>query len=383
MSRLADKVKVEVIGATGNKNTLDNFNSLEITNSITEPAEAAFELGNDDTWSKIEDLIKPGTQYRVFLNDKLRLTGRVELNDIPLDAAGGADVQFTVRTKLADAMFASARAGIQVKNSSILDFLLELYSPLGYTESDFYFPNEAYKSRDLITGVDTSGQGTQSNTPEDLEPIKRPDAKVQPPETIYDAADRHLRRHGLMHWDAPDGKIVVSAPNDEQVPIYFFRSFTGKQGRENNILSATRSRDWSETPSTIGLFGVGGSRGFSKAKVSAIRTDKDVKGAGFYRPIVIMAEGIKTQAIADRAIAREMSARSKRKDAWDIEFDGLSYWNGRENIPIGIDTVANIISNIAGGPLGAYYLHNVTHRRDAANGDTTNISLVQRGVWKL
>jgi prophage tail gpP-like protein len=388
MSRLRDKVHIQVFGIPDRSGRqtygiLDNFNSFEITNSITEPSEAAFELGNDTSWSQIEEIIKPGTEYRIFINDRLRLTGRVELTDIPLDPMGGADVQFTIRTKLADAMFASARASIQVKDQSILQFLTTLYTPLGYTESDFIFPNEAYKSRDLITGRNTSGQRSQRKTPDDLEKIKFKEAKVQPPETIYASADRHLRRHGLMHWDSPDGKIVVSAPNDEQNPIYSFRAFTGPQARANNIISATRSRDWSEVPSKIGLFGVGGQRGFSKAKVSVIALDNELIDAGFYRPIVMMAEGIKTTELADRAVTRELSARSKRKDAWDIETDGLSWWNGNKNVPIGTDTTASITSNVAGGPLGAYYVHRVVSRRDASNGDRTNMSLLRRGVWKL
>lgn len=388
MSRPRDKVHIQVFSVPDNSgrqtyNILDNFNSFEITNSLTEPSEAAFELGDDSTWNSIDEFIRHGTEYRVFINDNLRLTGRVELNDIPLDSSGGGEVQFTVRTKLADAMFASARASIQVKNQSILDYLVSLYTPLGYTASDFYFPNAAHKSRDLITGKDTSGQGAAKNTPVDLEKIKSKEAKVQPPETIYDAADRHLRRHGLMHWDSPDGKIVVSAPNDNQNPIYSFRSYVGINASANNVISATRSRDWSDIPSKIGLFGVGGSRGFSKAKVSVIALENDLIDAGFYRPIVIMAEGIKTTELADRAVNREMASRSKSKDSWEIEIDGLSWWDGYNNVPVGIDTVADVVSNVAGGPLGAYYVHKVVSRRNASSGDTTNMSLLRRGVWKL
>ena len=383
MSRRNDEVKIEVIGPGGESGVLDNFNSFEITNSIIDPGEAAFEIGDDATWRSINDLIKHGTQYKIFINGRLRLTGRVELNDIPLDASGGSDIQFTIRTKLADAMFASANPSIQVKNQSIVQYLAQLYNPLGYVESDFIFPNDAYKSRDLITGKDTSGQGKTKNAPEDLEKIKPKDAKVQPSETIYDAADRHLRRHGLMHWDSPDGKIVVSAPNDLQDPIYYFRTYTGYEGRENNVLKATRSQDWSEIPTRVSVYGVGAQRGFSKSRVSAVATDRDVWDAGFYRPVDIVAEGIKTLAIADRAAVRELAARSKYKDAWDIEIDGLSWWNGMENIPIGIDTVADIVSNLAGGPLGTYYIHRVVHKRDASGGDITNISMVKRGVWQL
>lgn len=382
MARLTDDVRIEVSTVSGKYGVLDNFTSFSITNDITAPSEAAFEIGDDGTWSSIKDYINPGTEYKVFVNGYLRLTGRVEMDDIPMDAGSGAVVRFTIRTKLADAMFASARAKTNVKNTTLLEFIKSLYKPLGFTESYITFPDDAYKSRDLMTGKNTSGQGKQSNTP-NLEKINQKEAKVQPPETIYDAADRHLRRHGLMHWDNPKGGIVVSAPNDEQDPIYYLRSFTGAKGVENNIISSIRIIDYSETPSVVGVFGVGSRRGFSKAKVSALFKDTDVKGAGFYRPIVIIAEGIKTQALADRAALRELAARSKRKDAWEIKLDGLSWWDGRKIIPFGVDTVADVTSNLAGGTTGAYYIYKVVYTRNASEGDTTTLSMTKRGNWRI
>lgn len=382
MTRLIDDVRIEVSSVTGQYGVLDNFTSFNITNDITMPSEAAFEIGDDGTWSSIKEFIDPGTEYKVFINGRLRLTGRVEMDDVPMDASAGAVVRFTIRTKLADAMFASARAKTNVSNTTLLKFIADLYKPLGYTESDITFPDDAYKSRDLMTGKDTSRQGKQSNTPK-LEKITQQEAKVQPPETIYDAADRHLRRHGLMHWDDPEGGIVVSAPNDEQDPIYYLRSFTGIKGVENNILSSTRTKNFSDVPSVVGVFGMGARRGFSKARVSALWKDVDVKNAGFHRPIIIIAEGIKTQAIADRAALRELTARSKQKDAWEITVDGLSWWTGKEIIPFGVDTVADVNSNLAGGTTGPYYIHRVVHNRNASAGDTTTLYMVKRGIWRI
>ncbi len=379
MARLPDQLKIEAVGAGGGKGVLDNFTSFMITHDLTSPSEAALELGDDGSWASLEQYIAPGTEYRVFLNDRLSLSGRVEVDDIPLDAEGGAVVRFTVRTKIADAMYASARQKIRVKNTSIKDFLLELYDPLGYAESDFVF--DPATSRDLMTGKDTANKGRPTRV--DLEPIKLDAARVNPPETIYAAADRHLRRHGLLHWDTPDGKIVVSAPNDSQDPIYYLRMMRGERGRENNILGATRTKDYSGIPSVVGVFGVGGKSNFAKSKVSALAKDDDVIAAGFHRPVSIIAEAIKTNALAERAAAREMSARSKRKDAWELEIDGLSWWSGTENVPWGIDTVCNVETDLAGGALGAYYIHRVVQRRDADSGDVTNLSVLRRGIWRL
>jgi len=386
MSRLPDKLHVELIEAPPNAKSspgagtvFDRFTSAQVVNDVSAPSEASFEVGDDGSWPDLSKFVAHGARYRVFVNGLQRLTGRVEMNDVPIDAQAGAVVRFTVRTKLQDAFYASAKEDVQVKNVSLLEFLLQLYAPLGFVQSDFVL--KASLARDLITGKSSSNKG--ADLPANLEPIKVTDAKVKPPETIYDAADRHLRRHGFMHWDSPDGKIVVGAPNDTQNPLYFLVSKRANQGRGNNILSASRTQDWSGIPSRVGLYGIGGGRGISRARVSSSLVDQDLLDAGFYRPITVVAEAVRTSALAARAAAREMSNRSKMKDSFDIEVDGLSWWTGTERVPWGIDTVAEISTDVAGGKVGAYYVHKVTTRRNAMDGDVTNLSLVKKGVWKL
>lgn len=388
--RLPDKLKVEIVKSADNQGieeivgVLDNFTSFVITNDITLPSEAAFELGDNSTWETISRSVSPGTDYKVFINDNLRLTGKVEMADVPIDASAGGVVRFTVRTKLSDAQYASANPSIKVKGVSLKDFILGIYEPLGYIESDFIgldATTNPATARDLITGIDTTNKGSPKKT--ELEPIKVDQARVNPPETIFMAADRHLRRHGLMHWDSPDGKIVISSPNDTQDPIYFLRANRGEEGRENNILRATRVMDYSGIPSQVAVFGSQGKVGNVRTRVAGFDNDFDVQAAGFYRPVLIIAQGVRSLDLVDRAAKREMSARRKNKDAWEIEIDGLSWWNGQVSIPFGVDTVAELTSNVAGGATGAYYIHRVVSRRDAMSGDITNISATKRGIWVL
>jgi prophage tail gpP-like protein len=381
-ARPRDTVRVEVVSSSNGQagGALDNFTTLEITNDITMPNEAMFEVGDDVSWSRLGDVFALGTQFMVFVNDVKRLTGRVEMNNAPFDVGAGAVIRFAVRTKLSDAMFASALQNTQVKNVSIQDFILKLYAPLGYAKKDFEFAQQA--SRNLLTGLD----GNTGETAKDLEKIKLEEARVNPPESIYAAADRHLRRHGLMHWDSPDGRIVVGAPNDSQDPTFKFNLFrTNVSGdpNTNNVLSGSRTRDWSGVPGRLAVYGRGGKRDFTKSSVSAVANDDEVVAAGFYRPVFILAEGIRTQALAQAAAARELSARSKRKDSYQIEVDGLSYWTGSQVIQYATDTVAQINSDVAGGTTDPYYVHSVTMTRSAAGGDTTQLNMVKRGLWKL
>lgn len=380
MVRRPDRVEIQIVGGTDSgAKVLRNFTSFSITNDITMPSEGAFELGDDGTYSGIDEFIAHGTEYKVFLNDKLRLTGRVEMQDIPLDPEGGPVVRFTVRTKLADAMYASADSYIKVKNTTIKDFILALYAPLGYTEDDFVF--KANVARDLITGKDSSGQGTPTEVL--LDKITAKDAKVNPGETVYAAADKHLRRYGYMHWDAPDGKIVVSAPNDKQDAIYNFRASRFGNTNLNNVMRLTRTQDWSGVPSTVTVWGRD-EKGRIKGRVAPLEEENlDVYRAGFYRPVTIVNKSVRGLDRIQRVANRENTARSKQKDSWEVEIDGLSFWDGRELIPWAPDTVVNIESDVAGGALGAYYVHRTVINRDAVNGDTTNLSVLRKGIWVL
>lgn len=377
--RPRDKVRVAIIASdTVAGGDLDNFTSLVIRNDITMPSEASFELGDDGSWASMGEVFQPGVRFQVYVNDSPKLRGRVEMNDAPLDPDAGAVIRFTVRTKLSDAMYAGANQGIRVQGASIQDFILALYAPLGYRASDFLFLQGT--ARNLMTGKsEITGE-----TPKDLERIKVSEARVKPPETIYAAADRHLRRHGLMHWDGPNGQIVVGAPGDTQNPIYTFNMFRDPQRSYlNNAMGVTRTQDWSGVPSSVNVYGRGGKRGFTRKGVGATANDLDVTNANFYRPLHILAEGIRTNELAARAASRELAARSRRKDGFGIATDGFSFWDGQETVDYAPDTVARINTDVAGGTSSAYYVHAVSLTRDAKGGDTATLELVKRGIWRL
>lgn len=393
MSRKPDVLRVEAVGV----GTFDRFTSFAVAFDLTQPSEANFELGDDGSWSELERYIAHGTIYRVYINGALSLTGRVEVQDVPTDLDGSV-VRFSVRTKLADAAFASADPKTRVAGVTLKEFLINLYRPLGFTEADFVFdPNTA---RNLMTGTNR----TSSKPPVDFTPTRQDAAKVKPPETIFQAADRHLRRFGLMHWDSPDGKIVVGAPDDTTSPIYYFRMMQGRAGRENNLLSANRIRDWSEVPSGVTVFGTSfgasnqltaldvafGARAasatpsvYSMKPVKSFAVDPDIKAAGFYRPVLIVNEGLRSAAMADRVSRRELTNRSKKKQVWDLTTDGLTYWDGNRSIPFGIDTVCDITTSVAGGPAGAHLIHRVELSRTPAEGDKTHLMALQKGLWNL
>lgn len=379
MQRPRDTVTIYAIDRNQNGGAFDAFTSVEIKNDLTAPSEASFEVGDDASFRSLESVIAPGSTYKIVVNGRLRLTGRVEADDVPIDAQGGATVRFIVRTKLADAAYASADRGLSIQGANLKDLVLRAYRPLGYLEQDFTFKGDV--SRDLMTGRSSRG----GDPVRDLAPMNLQQAKVNPPETIFEFVERHLLRFHLMHWDTPDGRIIVGKPNDQQGPIYSFRLKTGPAGRQNNLVRAQRTRDYSDAPSILTVF-TGWNFNLdtktSKRSSSNVRVP-EVADALFHRPVVILDDGIHTAESALARALREVAARSKKLDAWELETDGWSHWDGQAAVPYGIDTVADVDIDVGGGSTGAYLVHRNCLRLDPENGFTAKLSLLKRGVWVL
>lgn len=379
MGRPLDNVRIDALDSAQNGGSFDAFTSVEITNDLSAPAEANFECGDDASWGALDSLVSLGARYKVWLNGRLRLTGRIEARDSPVDSQGGATVRFAVRTKLADAAFQSADPRLSIQGASLKDLILRAYAPLGYREGDFVF--KADVSRDLATGKSSKG----GDKPVDLAPFNQQQMKVNPPETIFEFVERQLLRFHLMHWDTPDGRIVVGKPNDTQGPIYTFRLKRGRNGAANNVIKAQRIQDYSDVPSLMSVM-TGWNFNFDtevSTRITRSVTIPDVVRAGLYRPVVILDDGIHTAESALSRALREVADRSKRIDAWELDEDGWSFWDGRGATPYGVDTVADVDIDTGGGATGAYLVHKVVCKLDAESGFTSKLSLLKRGVWVL
>ncbi len=377
MTRRPDVVRVEAGGGV-----FDRFASLTIVNDIEGPTEAVFEIGDEGAWEALEAIVAPGQPFAVFVNDKLRMTGRAEVNEVPGSSRDGFKLALVCRTKLADAAYCSANPATRVTKASIKDFILALYEPLGYSEADFLFSEAT--ARDLMTGKAGGGKD-----PVDLAPLQAEQAKVNPPETIRECAERHLKRHHMTHWDAPDGRILVGAPDDTQAALY--RAICKRRGPEtqgNNVLRVNRLRDWSEVPGDISVFGTTHGRDIAKATIRGAAVDLDLARVfadtgHFYRPVIVPSEQAKTLDQATAQAARELSVRSRRKDAWQLVFDGWSYWTGSESIPFAHNTVIDVdVESVGAGAKGSYLIHRVELRFDGS-GQTTTCTAVAPGIWAI
>jgi prophage tail gpP-like protein len=390
-----DMVEVHAMGVPGNPTLLDfNFSdwtSFSIKSSIIAPAEASFALGDETGWERINALCGLGSEFCVVVNDRPRLVGRVEALSSPCDARSGTVQSFIVRTKMSDAIISSAPQGIRLKGASIKDFVLACYAGIGLREGDFDFGADT--SRDLLTGKSNSRQPSHDlmsgkssrgrRPPKALEPLKDDQAKVNPPESIFGAVDRHLRRHGMLHWDGPDGRIIVGTPDDQQEPMGALCCYRPPYGQANNILSIERVMDVSQSPTALGVFGIGAGKDFSQTKLASIVYNRDLIERGFRRTIIINDEAMKTRALAAGRANREYATRNRGLDRLSVTVDGLSYTDGSNLFPWAPDTVFEIAVDHLGGALGNYYVEDVQLNRNASQGDVSSIMLVKQGVWVL
>lgn len=345
--------------------------------SMVDPAELSLEMGDDSGWDRLNDLVQLGAEFACFIGDRPRMSGRVEAVSSPSSAHQSTTQQLVIRTRLSDAVYSSAPQGMRLRRATIKEFVLATYESIGLTEADFDFQGDV--SRNLMTGVNSRGQ----RPPPDFEKLKLEDAKVQTTETVFGAVDRHLRRHGLLHWDGPDGRIVVAAPDDTQDPVYALRSRRRPNAQGNNICDISRSFDVTGAPTILGMFGKTGGKGFTKAKTGQVVFNPELIAAGFSRKIVIIDESLKNGAQTEHRARRELSQRSRGLERIQVTVDGLQYREGGRLLPWTPDTTVDVIADQIGGALGVYYIESVVFTRNAAQGDSTQLTLVQRGSWVL
>lgn len=418
MARARDFVSIESIDSGGGAFVIDKATQYEIVTDLMSPSCARFEFGDDSTYAPLRKAVAIGTRISVCVNGAQRVTGRLLTRNLSITPSGGATVQVAVRTRLADAAFDAVDPKIGVKNTTLKDVILAAFKRYKMTEADFIFGADV--ARDLITGrkssqgdpaaglrakrakIASGAEGVdrdlalsaiddqiaavgQAPPTKDLTTLREDEARPHPPETVFAFVDRHISRYGLMMWDGPDGRIVIGKPDDSQSPLYVMACLRGSRAVVNNILSATKVEDFEQVPAELWVYGVGGGKDQSKARVKSLLVDPILYAISpmLSRVAVIMDESLRTPELAAARARREMLRRSLQKDAWTIETDGFTYWTGSRAVPFTNDTVADVQIDIADAAQGPYLLFQTTMTGSADAGHTTRFVCAGRGVWSL
>lgn len=377
---MADKreetVVIESIGGKGPTLNVDRATMYEITTDITAPSEARIEMGDNATWKAFQTAIAIGRRFRVTLNGRSLIAGRLLTRAMPLSAGAGATVQLTIRTLVADATFTSCEP-VNLRKATLKSVVLQAYASIGATEADFEF--NADVARDAITG-----RSKVTGPPVNLAAITEQDARVQPPETVHSFVDRHLRRFNLMHWDGGNGKIVVGKPNDFQSASYLLQCMRNSP-RGNNILDVRRTEDYEQVPGELIVYGQGGGRDYTRTKIKGTATDATLLAAVpvLRRRTFIIDESVTTPALAMARAKREMAMRALQRDSWDVSVSGWCHRYSSRLVPYTIDTVADLVVDTVSPVAAPYYIWRVTYSGDATNGHSARMTLAAKGVWSV
>jgi len=357
------------------------YSSVELIVDMHGPATITLQVGDDGSWRDLSKIFYPGEPCKLYCAQRLLFTGRFETNKVTTTASNGALAHLVARTKLADARYTTANTDVKVTDVTIKQFVLAIFAPLGFTEADFVF--DATADRNLVTGV--RGRDV---APVDLEPMQEAKAKVQPGQTIYDEATRHLKRYHLAMWDGADGKIIVGAPNDKQPPIFTLR---GKRGgrSSNNVSGADRTRDWAEVAQRVEIVGKSSNDSADQKPIKGVATDDDVtavfnKTGHFSRVLSLPMDGPKTQEKAQAQAVRELSSRRKEKDGWSIPLDSWCFWDGKKLIPWALNTTVDIdVDSIGSEGAGRYLIHKITRSLDVNAGPTASLEVAAPGILEF
>jgi hypothetical protein len=375
--------KPDVIRVETDSGTFDRFESLDVVNDIAGITEATMQCGDDSSFPELEQIVKPGQPFRVYCNDHLRLTGRAEINEVPGSCDAGVSLQLTCRTKMSDATYSRAPESLKVEGQSLRKVILAAYADIGITEADFVFGE--FTDVEIMTG--RSAKGRAPFEPDSITPDK---AKVQPPETIREFVERHLKRYKATHWDGPDGKILVGRPDDAQSPLYTLKAKRGPASIANNLTGFRRVKDWTEVPAFVivegrsaGTCDVPG-RSLRETAIQAEVAEVAGRTGHFNRTVFLQDKQAKNAALAARTAAREMSSRVRRMNAWELFTDGWSFWTGSEQIDWAINTTVDVDVDAVGGvSCGRYLIVRTSLKLDIGGGPTTGITVVAPGIWQL
>ena len=213
--------------------------------------------------------------------------------------------------------------------------------------------------------------------PNDVKTIKPDEARPSPGETCWEYLDRHAKRLGVLLWMAPTGELVLGSPQYGQAPrARIVRRLRSDPSDPNNVIRGEVRESLGDRYSKVTVYGRSG-RDPAKSKIVATAIDSDWPG-DFETPLVVHDRAIREQAEADRRALRELAKHKRTARTIKYDVSGHSCAMGRERFVFAIDTVIEVLDEVA-GISGRYYCTKRTLARDRERGTTATLVLVEPG----
>lgn len=411
---------------------IESWASYEIASSLMTPADRfqfQLVLAHDDrAGDTIRDASAPGTPVKVYVGDDvtgrrrnryLQHTGLIETQELAADEKG-TTITVSGRDLASHLTDSSAPLTLLAESTTFVDVVEQAVEPWGIRVTA-----DSQASRDILTGersetrlerlmaaearsagippamysrqlrrraeregmpIDEAAGVTVSDRSRrrmangmvdgDVRRIPLTQAKPQPGETMWGFIERHAKRLGLMVWFSPDGRLVLSAPNYGQPPLYrLIRRRKENPDDPNTIASGGVVSSIADRYSAVTVYGRGGGNDATRASVVSMAIDPDVD---FHRPLIVRDTSVRTGAEAERRALRELNAYKRNGKVLRY-----SMWHhGQGRYLYAIDTIAYVLDEVADVE-GLYYVTDRTFRKSEGSGTTTELQLVPKGAIEI
>lgn len=229
--------------------------SYSANSHFTTPTDGfEFLLSADDTPANVRDALRAGARSRISVNGQPQAEGYVDR--VTTQASRSAGTQ--IRVEGSDALAQVVRSGIDPRtrfadNMTLLDVLIRVFEPFGYTIDDFLVDNDT--NRNIRTGAILGPKTTlhhskkKGTTVKPLKSYVLHQTKPYPGEGAFAFASRLAQRFGLWIWlSAVGGIVIVGKPTFDQPARY---TIVNGEGTASTVLDGSAREDSSNQPSII------------------------------------------------------------------------------------------------------------------------------------
>lgn len=199
-----------------------DWTSYSIDSDLMIPADAwSFSLG--PVMGDLPAALTEGREVKVKMADQVVMTGRIDAITIDVDR-NGRSLTINGRDGAAALVDCSTRLFTK-KQATLPEIVAAIVRPFGIVK----------------VRIDADNTGTREKI------------NVEPGEAAWDTLQHAAEANGLWPWFTPDGTLVVGRPDYTQSPVATL--VLKIDGRENNLVSLSETRDISQRFSEVTVLG--------------------------------------------------------------------------------------------------------------------------------
>ncbi len=354
---MPDEVKVLI----GNKE-IAHFISYQVGSDLFEAADSfSLELANPN-FGNLEKEIQAGLQCQLYVNKVLELTGIV---DRVSETYSKSSHTITVEGRDLMGLIVDSYVENEFKtkeNASIQDLAEELLKSVPFIDRSKIIYGTGSKDRAVPVREEK----------ETLLSEKKDFIQIEPGRTVFEALKEYALAAGLLFFNLPDGTFVFGEPVTRGRAI--FNLVCRIDGRGNNVLECTRTRDISQQYSKVRVIGQQQDSVFGVGDVnkSGEALNEDFP---FAKPYVLESESV--SAKPENQAKLIMNKQNFEGFTLECKVKGHSQ-RGRN---LQTNTIAHLKHEGLKPPVDKDYLvYARTFERSKQDGTTTTLRLSELGI---